>query len=176
MNPYDILFDALVTTYSARRYGVWMGGEFADVVQWIPKFRPYPAQPTTEATYTITHMVYTLNDYSLFHLKPEWMPQEFAYLKQHAQSAIDNNDPETLGEYLDTLQSFGMTEEDPLIRRGMDYLLARQNADGSWGDVNSKDIYARYHTTWTGIGGVMRYAWRGEKVTDERALAKLLTP
>ena len=33
-----------------------------------------------------------------------------------------------------------------------------QNKDGSWGDVTDKDIYQRYHPTWTAVDGLRDYA------------------
>jgi hypothetical protein len=179
VSPYDILFDALIATYTGHHYGVWLGGEFADVVQWLPRMRPYPRPASGRladdfgVTYAITHIIYTLNDYCLYRLRPEWLPDEYQFLKTQARKALDEKDPETLGEFMDSLQAFGMTEKDPLIRNGIDYLLSHQNRDGSWGHVNEPDIYTRYHTTWTGIGGVMRYGWRGERVTVPEALRRL---
>jgi hypothetical protein len=66
------------------------------------------------------------------------------------------------GEILDALKAFKLGDDDPLIRGGMDYLLSRQNADGSWGDPREKDIYLRYHPTWNAIAGLSEYAWAGE--------------
>ena len=172
-DPFDILFDALITTYAGQRYGVPLGADLEDIIRWIPAMRPYPKQSNTSVTYTITHIVYVLNDYTRYKLKPEWLPHEFAYLKAHAQETIDEKDPETLGEYIDSLQAFGVPDTDPMVKRGIDYLLEHQNADGSWGDVNEKDTYTRYHTTWTGIGGVMAYDWKGEGVTNEEALRRI---
>jgi hypothetical protein len=179
---YDLLFDALVTAYSGEHYGIRLGADYGDVLRWLPAMRPYPPPARGRladdfaATYAVTHIVYTLNDYCLFRLQPEWLPQEFQYLREHAQKAIDENDAETLGEFLDSLQSFGLTERDPLIRNGIDYLLTRQNPDGSWGRPQERDIYVRYHTTWTGIGGVMRYAWRGTAVSFPNALSRVSPP
>ena len=56
----------------------------------------------------------------------------------------------------------------------IDWLLDHQYPDGSWGDPKSNDVYDRYHSTWTGVGGLMRYAWRGERVTFPQALDFLL--
>ncbi len=172
-DPFDILFDALITTYAGQRYGVPLGADLEDITRWIPAMRPYPRQSNASVTYTITHIVYVLNDYSRYKLKPEWLPQEFAYLKSHAQETINTKDPETLGEYIDSLQAFGIPDTDPVVKRGIDFLLEHQNADGSWGDLNEKDIYTRYHTTWTGIGGVMAYNWKGEGVTNAEALRRI---
>src|SRR5438309_4605385 len=82
-------------------------------------------------------------------------------------------DPETNGEFLDSLKAFGLTENHPLIRKGMDYVLATQNADGSWGDVDAEDIYQRYHPTWTAIDGLREYAWRGERLQFPRFMRLL---
>jgi hypothetical protein len=77
-------------------------------------------------------------------------------------------DPETMGEFLDTLKSFGLPEDHPLIVKGLSYLLSHQNPDGSWGDVEAEDIYERYHPTWTAIDGLREYAWRGERLSFQR--------
>jgi hypothetical protein len=55
----------------------------------------------------------------------------------------------------------------------MDYLLATQNPDGSWGDVEAEDIYDRYHPTWTAIDGLREYAWRGERLQSPRLMRLL---
>lgn len=167
---YDLLFDALLGTYFGDRYGVTLGANFADVVKWIPSVRPYPVPTEWNDTdysvaYTITHIVYALNDYTTYRLKPEWLPQEFAYLKNHLRDQIRLNDPETLGEFTDTLKSFGLTREDPLIRDAEDFLFDCQNPDGSWGDPKNPDVYDRYHTTWTAIGALDNYAWAGERLS-----------
>ena len=70
------------------------------------------------------------------------------------------HDPETMGEFMDTLKSFGLKDSDPVIRSGMDFLLSTQNADGSWGDPKTDDIYLRYHPTWTAIDGLRDYKWK----------------
>lgn len=58
-----------------------------------------------------------------------------------------------------------MTNDDPEIRAGTEYLLSHQNPDGSWGDPTDKDVYARYHPTWTALDGLSDYAWRGERLS-----------
>jgi hypothetical protein len=40
---------------------------------------------------------------------------------------------EAVGELVDCLKTFGERETSPVIQRGITYLLAEQNADGSWG-------------------------------------------
>jgi RNA polymerase subunit RPABC4/transcription elongation factor Spt4 len=170
-NRYDVWTDALIITYSGEIYGVRMGAPYRDVIRWIPVMRPYPARASVstgafyDVTYAITHVIYTLNDYNRYLLSPEWLPQEYQYLKTNLEEAVKLQDPETLGEFLDTLRDFGMTERDPLIRAGVDYALSKQNSDGSWGDLTDPDIYSRYHSTWTAIDGLREYGFHGKRLS-----------
>jgi hypothetical protein len=66
-----------------------------------------------------------------------------------------------LGEFMDSLRAFGLTERDAPLREGVEYLLANQNADGSWGDPAERDIYLRYHPTWNAVAALSDYRWRG---------------
>jgi hypothetical protein len=163
---YDILCDALVTTYTGDRYGATLGAPYSAVVRWLPALRPYRgrdfgANPEYyDILYAVTHVVYTQNDYNLFRLSPHSLPDEFAFLKSNLGEAIALRDPETMGELLDCLKSFGLREDDPLIRTGTEYLLSSQNPDGSWGNMKTDDIYLRYHPTWTAVDGLRDYKWK----------------
>lgn len=170
MSSYAVWLDALIRSYMGERYGVKLGARFADVIKWLPEMRPYPKLDDGDnddyywAVYAVTHVVYTLNDYSFYSLSPSWLPQEYAFLKKNLKHAIAMEDAETVGEFLDTLKSFGLAEDHPLIVKGMGYLLGHQNPDGSWGDdAEAEDIYGRYHPTWTAIDGLRDYAWHGRR-------------
>lgn len=160
---YDVWYDALITTYTGDTYGVTLGAHYPDVIRWISVMRPYRGPENNpefyETVYAVTHVVYTLNDYSRYRVSPQSLPDEFAYLKETMHAFMAERDSETVGEYLDTLRSFGMTEADPLIQSGMSFLLSTQNPDGSWGDMNDPDIYSRYHPTWTAVDGLREYRW-----------------
>ncbi|WP_321471950.1 hypothetical protein [uncultured Paludibaculum sp.] len=165
---YGVWCDAIIAAFAGERYGVRFGASLADVLQWLPRMRPYPGPESPRANEyehgacAVTHLVYALNGYSLYRLRPEWLPEEFEFLKSHVRHAIASDDPELLGEYLDTLKSFGLTRKDPLLDSGIRHLLARQNRDGSWGDMSRSDVYERYHPTWTAVDALRDYAWRGE--------------
>jgi hypothetical protein len=180
--PFAVLLDTLVIVYAGDSYGVRLGAHLEDVTQWLPKLRPYRGREAGanrdwwDLSYAITHVIYALNGYSQFRLNPAWLPDEWEFLRANLKETIDTADPETAGEYLDTLKSFGLTEADPLIRTGMEFILSRQNPDGSWGDPRSDDGYSRYHPTWTAIDGLRDYAWRGEGVTSQKALRKAQGP
>ncbi|MBD0372912.1 MAG: hypothetical protein ICV60_18860 [Pyrinomonadaceae bacterium] len=166
----DVWYDALITTYSGEHYGVLLGAKYADVLKWLPTLRPYRDDDRTsdefyDTVYAITHVVYTLNDYSLYRLDTRLLPQEFKFLRDNMTVAVKQRDADMLGEFMDTLRAFGLTTADPLMRQGMEYLLAHQNRDGSWGNRRERDIYLRYHPTWNAVAALSEYAWRGERLS-----------
>ena len=168
---YGVWMGALANTYVGGRCGILFGARYLDVLKWLPTMRPYPVGTDEnvgflrDAIYAVTHIVYTLNDYGTYRLRPGWLPQEFAFLKANVASACERKDPEVLGELLDSLKAFGLRASHPLIIRGTKYLLAEQNEDGSWGDAHEENIRTRCHTTWTAIDGLRTYAWRGERLS-----------
>jgi hypothetical protein len=180
LSRYAVWLDALIFTYTGDRLGVKLGTTYPAVLKWLPTMRPYATSATTDdddsnwAVYAVTHVVYTLNDYSCYQLSPLWLPQEYEFLKANLEKAIATEDPESLGEFMDALKSFGLTDGHPLIRKGIEYLLSSQNEDGSWGDLDAEDIYQRYHPTWTAIDGLREYAWRGERLSFQRLKPFLL--
>lgn len=165
---YRVWMEALANTYVSGRCGLRFGAHYLDVLKWLPAMRPYQVSASEDveflrdAIYAVTHIVYTLNDYGTYRLSPRLLPQEFAFLKANVVSTCERQDPEVLGELLDSLRAFGLSASHPLIQRGTDYLLAEQNEDGSWGDPE-ECISTRCHTTWTAIDGLRSYAWRGQR-------------
>jgi hypothetical protein len=179
MSRYSVWQDALIRSYIGERYGVRLGARYADAIKWLPEMRPYPQSSDGnqddfyDAMYAVTHVTYTLNAYSRYQLSSDWLPFEYSFLKKNLSMMIQMEDPESMGEFLDSLKSFGLGEDHPLIRKGVDYLLSSQNADGSWGELEADDIYRRYHPTWTAIDGLREYAWRGRRLSFPK-LAPLL--
>lgn len=167
-DPYDLWLDALIKTHAGDSYGVELGASYPEVLRWITKLRPYPSPARVDeerfdhVCYAITHVVYTLNQYHTYRLSRAWLPQEFKYLRTNIGMAEHYQDGELLGEFMDSLRAFGEDESDPEIQRGMDYLFARQNPDGSWGEVDDDDIYTRYHSTWTAVDALRQYSYQGE--------------
>jgi len=179
---YRVWMRALASTYVSGRCGIFFGASYPDVLKWLPTMRPYPVgadedvEFLRDAIYAVTHVVYTLNDYGTYRLRPVWLPREFAFLKANVASACERNDPEVLGELLDSLKAFGLRATHPLIIRGTKYLLEQQNEDGSWGDTHEENIRTRCHTTWTAIDGLRTCAWRGERLSrpDVKSMLKRL--
>jgi hypothetical protein len=165
VDRYDIYQDALIGTYSCDQAGISIGAHYRDVLRWLPAMRPWPIRtPNNEheyyaGIYAITHVIYTYNSYSQYRVSRACFPTEFEHLRANLAEAVGDKDPETMGEYLDSLRSFSLGFEDKLIRVGFDYLLSVQNADGSWGDPKDPDPYGRYHPTWTSVDGLRDYRW-----------------
>jgi hypothetical protein len=168
---YDVWMDALITTHGGDRYGIQLGAPYREVVKWLPAMRPYPKPGEVgqgeflDCLYALTHLVYTLNDYGRYQLPRDLLPLEFAYVKQNLGQAIALHDPETMGEFLDTLKSFGMDYSDEVIRTGITYLLDTQRPDGTWSAPHEKDAYTLYHSAWTAIDGLKECRWQGEGLT-----------
>jgi hypothetical protein len=162
----DVWYGALITAYVGDHYGVKLGASYGDVLKWLPSLRPYRGiegganAEFYDTVYALTHVVYTLNDYGQMRLPARLLPEEFAFLRSNLREAVREGDADMLGEFMDSLRALGLTDADAEIRAGTDYLLAHQNADGSWGDAREKDIYLRYHPTWGGVAALCDYAWR----------------
>jgi len=162
---YAIYQDALIGSYCGDHTGITLGAHYSDVLRWAPMMRPYPRRAVSNddeyynGVYAATHLIYTYNDYSRFALSHDCFREEFDHLLANLRQAIADKDPETMGEYLDSLRSLGLDLRNPLIQTGFDYLLSVQNADGSWGNVKDPDPYGRYHPTWTAIDGLREYHW-----------------
>lgn len=160
---YDIWSGALIVTYFGDAYGIRLGAHHRDVLKWMPCLRPYTGHNESvdfDAFYAVTHVIYTLNGYSERRISASLLPDEFAYLRHKLSDAMNNADPEMVGEALDTLRAAGY-ENDPEVQKGVEYLIENQRPDGAWaGDED--DIYTEYHSAWTGIDGLRDYRFRGE--------------
>jgi len=88
------------------------------------------------------------------------------------KEAIDLDAPAATGGFPDTLKSFGLAEDDPLIQHGVEFAMSRQNPDGSWGEPKAADSHTRCHPTWAAINELRDYLWRGEGVTSAEALRR----
>jgi hypothetical protein len=164
-----VWYVALIRTYMAESYGLSLGASYADVLRWLPGLRPYPSSFSDadfyDAAYAVTHVVYTLNDYDRYALRPAWLPEEFAFLKKHLADLIEARDHETAGEFVECLKCFGLSWRSPVVRAATDFLLATQKADGSWGDTDNDDAYRNYHPTLAAVSGLTEVRWRRHGLT-----------
>jgi hypothetical protein len=167
MTRYRMFCLTLTSAYCGERYGVPLGASYRDTLRWLPLIRPYRFSARRrhtdfyDASYAVTHVVYTMNDYGRFILSPWWLPWEYEFLRTYLETAMAMNDPDMTGEFLDTLRAFGVGDDDPQVRRGFDFLIDMQNADGSWGDWDFETLYTGFHATWAAIDGLRQFAWTG---------------
>jgi hypothetical protein len=160
---YEVWLLAMIRGYLGDRYGVRLGTTYSDVMKWVAYMRPYPAAHDKAdfrwSIYAITHIVYTLNDYNSCWLDRCSLPEEFDVLRNSLDAFIEMDDPETVGEILDSLKSFRVKSSSPLMQRGIRFLLDCQNADGSWGESNVDEVYDWHHVTLAALNGLDEYAF-----------------
>ena len=160
---YDLWYGALIRTFFGDSYGVRLGAHYHDVLQWLPRLRPYDGHDEDmefDIFYAITHVIYTLDRYHERGVLSSLLPEELAFLRRKLKQAIAEEDPEMVGEALDCLKATGFAG-DTQVLEGMKFLVSSQRPDGSWaGDPD--DIYTAYHSAWTGIDGLRDYHFHGQ--------------
>jgi len=168
ISVFRSLSNALIYTFYADRVGLTLaeGCSYADVFKHLPVFRPWsgpqdlPKQLYVDQCYLVTHVVFTLNNWGELMLDPGLMPHEFHFARTHLAHQISCRDVHLVGEFVEVLRCFGCTDEDPLIRSGLAFLLSEQDeATGLWdGD---KDPYTVYHATMVGVQALLAHRYRG---------------
>jgi hypothetical protein len=152
---YDVWYYALTSVYFCERQGMPLPVTFAETLTRLADLRPYPQPGSSDfydAIYAVTHVVYTLTDYGAMTLAPGVLPHELAFLRDSMDWALQQGEPDTVGELIDSLVGIGVSDVDPQITRARQFLLDGQLPDGTWGD-ESQDPYA-FHTLWTAIDGL----------------------
>ena len=90
---YDVWYDALVTAHTGDHYGVTLGAHYMDVLKWLPVLSPYGVRGRgtdpefIDAVYSVTHVVYTLNNYWTYRLDPRLLPRECWSLSPTGESS-----------------------------------------------------------------------------------------
>jgi Prenyltransferase and squalene oxidase repeat len=167
-NPdrYDQWYGALIVTFFGDAYGIPLGAHYGDVLQWLPRLRPYEghdADTEFDIFYAITHVIYTLDRYHERRVSSSLLPDELAFLRHKLKQAIEDENPEMVSEALDCLKATGF-ETDPQVADGLQFLVSTQRPDGSWaGDPD--DPYTEYHSAWAGIDGLRDYRFQGQVKT-----------
>ena len=179
MSPLRLWTLSLTSAFCGDRNGVPFGIRFEDMMRWLPQMRGYQpprngVAPFYDSVYAISHVVYTLNDYGVWLLDPRLLPHEYEFLVEHLESALMIGDPDMVGEFLDSLRAFGLDHNDAHIAVGIEFLVASQNRDGSWGPQEPDLQYPRFHATWAALDGLRDFAWRGYGLSYPR-LAPALT-
>lgn len=160
---YEAWYVALINIYFCERWGLRLPVGYSDVMRLLPLLQPYPrprSRHYRDAIYAVTHIVYTLNDYSRSRLPARLVRRERAFLRASMPWAIRRGEADTVGEIVDSLAGCGIADTDPLMMQGRAFILEQQHADGGWGDAD--DEYGRFHSVWTCIDGLRDYSWSGK--------------
>jgi squalene-hopene/tetraprenyl-beta-curcumene cyclase len=69
--------------------------------------------------------------WAAFDVDNNWTPLSYVPFADH-NAMLDPSCPDITGRVVEALCRFGVSPEDPAIRKGVDYLLRTQEQDGSW--------------------------------------------
>jgi len=106
-------------------------------------------------------------------IDPALVPRELAYIREQMPATLVWADPETLSEYVDSLQLMGFGRKDPDVAAGIEVLLAIQKPDGRWEPEDPDDEYDRYHATWCVMDALRSYSM-GHELGPEDDLVRIL--
>ena len=70
--------------------------------------------------------------WAAFDVDNNWTPLSYVPFADH-NAMLDPSCPDITGRVIEALCRFGVSPEDPAIRKGVDFLLRTQEQDGSWG-------------------------------------------
>ena len=157
--------------------------EMADVLRILPEARKYRELDELGEdfwkleSYFVTHFIYAMSDWGERPLRRELYMEEFKFLTSSLNYALQLDDPELVGEFIHCLFILGYSENDEATTKAiphlkevyMDslrYLLATEKKLGSIGSWTSKAsvAYARYHSAWCGVVGLMPHKQLGKPV------------
>ncbi len=69
--------------------------------------------------------------WAAFDVDNNWRPLSYVPFADH-NAMLDPTCPDITGRVLEALCSYGLTSSHPAVRKGIDYLVRTQEADGSW--------------------------------------------
>jgi hypothetical protein len=92
-NPgrYDQWYGALIVTFFGDAYGIRLGAHYRDVLQWLPRLRPYEGYDEDtefDIFYAITHVIYTLDRYHERRVSSSLLPSELAFLRRKLKEGL----------------------------------------------------------------------------------------
>lgn len=187
---YGCLTDAIVWAYLFDELGMPVecvnGGHrvsvtFSDLAALLPSVRCYQTIDQLGHNlyklqcYFITHFLYVISDWGQHGLKRELFHEEFHFIVSNFEAVFRLADPELVGEFLQCLHHFGVTQESdpelwPLLLDGIAFLIdveLKNGAKGLWVQ-KGLSVYDRYHSSYCAAVGLVEssqfsYAQRQEE-------------
>ncbi|MBN2354458.1 hypothetical protein JXO59_00010 [candidate division KSB1 bacterium] len=161
------IFYVLLHAYFLEKADVAYPGQFPvsyrllDILRYLKtkpleNFTKDAADPSQamQGVFLTTHIAYVMSDYSRLKLHEEDAPWLYEYLRKNFHGAMQSGVVDVVAEIVDVFRSLGYTEENSdIVRTGTEFLLERQNEDGSWGEVNVEEqsAYDNMHPTSSAI-------------------------
>jgi hypothetical protein len=157
------VYETLIYAYFLEKADLAFPGRFpvdyrlADILLFL-KNKPYvhfaddssaDKKKAIEDAFMITHIAYILSNFSELRLCEQDAPWLYDYLRANFDAILAIGHLDLIGECVDVFRSLGYTEADcEIVRKGTAYLIARQNADGSWGNhAKGQSVYDKMHPT-----------------------------
>ncbi len=179
------VFYVLLHAYFLEKADVAYPGKFPvsyrllDILRYLKtkplaNFAEDSADPSQamQSVFLATHIAYVMSDYSRLKLDEEDAPWLYEYLRKNFQGAMQSGVVDVVAEIVDVFRSLGYTEKNSdIVRTGTEFLLERQNEDGSWGEVNvdEQSAYDNMHPTSSAI-----WALRGRSFVTGTPYSKRL--
>lgn len=106
------------------------------------------AEIDDRAAYDLTHEVFVAFHYGLERKQTKFGPADLEYARWVFPALVaryvERRNPDLVGELVSCMTYLGW-RSDPACRRGIEYLLASQNLDGSWGSYERhRPTYGKY--------------------------------
>uniref|UniRef100_A0A7S0EBI6 F5/8 type C domain-containing protein n=1 Tax=Hanusia phi TaxID=3032 RepID=A0A7S0EBI6_9CRYP len=180
---YEDVTDALVWCYLLQQLGIELDNtnisgspdiagpvRMHHVLSIYPQIYPYlpKGQLGTDLfkqqCYLITHLLFTLSRYGQLSLPQNMFRAEYMFLHENVSTAVELNDPELVGEFIDCLAILGASDRDVEMIRGRRFLLELEQTlggRGRWTDTDAH-FYRHYHTSWCAVTGLMQHTFKGE--------------
>lgn len=157
------LCDAVIAFHFARRAGLQEG----QGLKWaMAQARAYKYDSKTKdedvllnQDNLVTHVIYVMSDYGRVTLKASNYKGELAYMRAAFKRVYREKDVEGVAEFIDSSRILGIKDSDPMIRKGLRWLIGVQKTDGSFGDGDEYDIY---HSTWTALNALRPFRFQGK--------------
>ncbi|MDF1661394.1 MAG: hypothetical protein P1V97_06460 [Planctomycetota bacterium] len=165
-NDAEDLCDAVIAFHFARRAGLQEGKGLKWAMSQARAYK-YDAKATDEdfllaQDNLVTHVIYVMSDYGRVTLKASNYKAELAYMRAAFKRVYRDEDVEGVAEFIDSSRILGIKDSDPMIRKGLRWLMTVQKADGSFGEGDEYDVY---HSTWTALNALRPFRFQGKGPT-----------
>ena len=168
VSKYRMFSNAIINCFFADHALVPLGAHsFRDIFAWLPTLRPYVTSTQVlwdtfwQQCYMVTHIVFTLSNWGELSLDPILFVHEHQFLRGNVHIHIAEDDVHLVAESLECMRILGDSDDDPLVQECSEWLMSKQNTDGSW-DPEDESPRIKFHATMCAVQGLMVHKQRGQ--------------